>query len=577
MNFKVALLVPGLMTLGFAARTQWTDSSTHFLRHGETREWSSFPSVVKDSQLVIHFDTKNTYGPGTLSLTQCDVNQTWKVNLNNKYLGNLTLDEKKMVTYFEFPAGLLKKKGNMLSIVPEPLKTSRPEDVTIGNVSIHPSAPAEMLSEVSVNIRVADKKNTFLPSRLTIINRKGALQPVSVKTGDTLAVRTGVIYSSTGLFTFTIPAGVYKIYASRGFEYGVDSMTLDAIAGDMVFRKLTVKHEVALPKWKSVDPHIHTQEFSGHGDASMIERLITIAGEGLDYGVITEHNKAVDVSATVKAKGLDKWFTPVIGDELTTPVGHFNVFPCTPGSVPAHEVKSWKEVQESLDKIPGKKVVILNHARDGHAGVRPSDSLQSRTVTAMPANAMEVMNSGSQQSNPRELYTDWLTLLTNGVVLAPIGSSDSHDVSRFIVGQSRTYVRADGDFIENFLKGRVGVSFGLFTDLEIDSSAGDGKIMVLIKVYSPSWISPSNVALYANGQKIFNSTFSDKDKQVGNYSLKELRVSVPPQGFTLVAIAEGADPVVPWWPIARPYSWTSPDVTPIVLGVSEVLRIGSRR
>lgn len=570
MKFKVYLLI-GLVNFTCAVEAQWADTATHYVRNGETREWSSFPAVVKDSQLVVHFDAKNALGAGTLSLTQYDVNQTWKVAINNKHLGNLEIDEKKMITYFEYPDGLLKSGDNVLTIVPEPVR-GRSDDITIGNLSINAKQVGKLNPDVSVVIQVADDQQTLIPSRLTVVDVHGALQPVATKGGDSLAVRRGVIYSSTGVFSFSIPAGRYKVYASRGFEYGVDSMSLQVKSGDRVVKRLTVKHEVSLPVWKSVDPHIHTREFSGHGDASMNERMVTIAGEGLHYAVITEHNKAVVITDSVKKKGLDKWFTPITGDELTTPVGHFNIFPATAAAIPPHDVKSWKEVKQNLDRIPGKKVVVLNHARDGHAGVRPSDSLQSRTVTAMPANAMEVMNSGSQQSDPHQLYMDWLALLSKGVKLTPIGSSDSHDVSRFIVGQSRTYVRADGDLTDNFLAGRTNVSFGLLTEIQADA-ADDNKLSVVIKVYAPSWITPTNVSLYANGQKIHSSRIRDQDRQVGNYYSKELTLARPPHDLLLVAIAEGADPKVAWWPIARPYSWTSPDVTPIVLGISEVISI----
>ena len=54
-------------------------SKNYFLRNGQTREWSDFPEVVKDSQLVVQFDLKKATGAGTLSLTQYDVNQVWKV------------------------------------------------------------------------------------------------------------------------------------------------------------------------------------------------------------------------------------------------------------------------------------------------------------------------------------------------------------------------------------------------------------------------------------------------------------------------------------------------------------------
>lgn len=570
MKRRTALFI---LVLVFSAQAfnQLPDASIHHIRNGKSREWSSFPEVVKDSSLTIQFSSTYT-GTGTLSLTQFDVNQTWRVMLNGKHLGNLTLDEKLMTSYFNIPAGLLKQK-NSLNIVPDPASPNRSDDISISNIFIAPKPATDLFSEASVGVTVTNKEHIPLPSRLTIVNKNGALQPVSAEAGDSLAVRTGVIYSATGYFTFKLPAGSYKVYASRGFEYGVDSMTLELSSHKIVSKHFVLEHEIVLPDWKSIDPHVHTQEFSGHGDASMNERIISIAGEGLNYAAITEHNKAIDIADQVKVRGLEKWLVPITGDELTTPVGHFNILPVEPGRIPEHDVKTWKEVQQNLDKIPGKKIVILNHARDGHAGVRPIDSLQARNVSALPFNAMEVMNSGSQQTDPRQLYMDWLTLIGRGIVLTPVGSSDSHDVSRFIVGQSRTYVRSAGDLMDNFLKGRAGVSFGLFTTLNLDSAAEPGKLRILMRVYAPSWTKPTNVALYANNEKIFSDVVGDKDRQVGHYYEKDLTITRPPHGVYLTAIAEGPDPKVPWWPIARPYTWTSPDVTAIVLGISEVLKM----
>src|SRR4051812_33528306 len=61
------------------------------------------------------------------------------------------------------------------------------------------------------------------------------------------------------------------------------------------------------------------------------------------------------------------------------------------------------------------------------------------------ANAMEVVNSGAQQTDMLRLVQDWFGLLNRGVNLTPVGSSDSHDVSRYIVGQGRTYIRCKDD------------------------------------------------------------------------------------------------------------------------------------
>src|SRR5207253_818674 len=89
-----------------------------------------------------------------------------------------------------------------------------------------------------------------------------------------------------------------------------------------------------------------------------------------------------------------------------------------------------------------------NHARDLHSGYRPFGPEHHNAVTGenldgwrLRANAMEVINSGAQQTDMMRLYADWFGLLNRGFKLTPVGASDSHDVSRFVVGQARTYIR----------------------------------------------------------------------------------------------------------------------------------------
>lgn len=535
--------------------------NTH-LRDGIKREWSSFPLHAKDTQLVIHFKTSNVSHPKTLALTQTDVNHSWNVILNGNAIGNLSLDEKKMVSYYSVPPKTLNENDNTLIIRSESPIASQPDDIVVGNITLHEKSVENLLTESSLNI------HSGIPSRLTILNETNALQPIHAQPGDTLAVRSGVIYSGTGNFSFSLPAGKYMVYASRGFEYGVDSLLVFLGPGQKLSRKLTLKHEVDLKDWESVDTHVHTLEYSGHGDATMRERILTIAGEGLDYAVITEHNKVVDILDAVKKMKMENWFTPIAGDELTTSVGHFNLFPVS--SPPSPDVKNWQKVKESITRHGEVKVVILNHARDEHSGFRPIDTMERLTAEQFPVNAMEVMNSGSQQTNPRQLYLDWLGLISRGIVLTPVGSSDSHDVSRFIVGQGRTYVRK-GNLVENFLAGKAGVSFGLFTELEVDAKM---KNAVTVKIYSPSWIKPNKVRLFADGKEIYSSQITIHDKTGNNIFSRKINIPKISNETVLVAVAEGDDPSAPWWPIAKPYQHDSPEVNPIVLGLTGPVKIG---
>ncbi|MEO5997494.1 MAG: hypothetical protein ABIN89_12215 [Chitinophagaceae bacterium] len=94
-----------------------------------------------------------------------------------------------------------------------------------------------------------------------------------------------------------MPAGPCTIYAGRGFQYGVDSFKLVVKPGDTIKRGLVIEKEVPLDGWISCDTHIHTRTYSGHGDASMTERIITLAGGGIELPVITEHNYYEDIDS----------------------------------------------------------------------------------------------------------------------------------------------------------------------------------------------------------------------------------------------------------------------------------------
>src|SRR5205085_6828885 len=108
--------------------------------------------------------------------------------------------------------------------------------------------------------------------------------------------------------------------------------------------------------------------YSGHGDATADERVLTLAGEGVELPIITEHNRHVDYTAAAVKHGVRRFFTPVVGNEVTTAVGHFNIFPISvTAPVPDYRVKEWKPLAAGMART-GAKVIILNHPRDLHSG-----------------------------------------------------------------------------------------------------------------------------------------------------------------------------------------------------------------
>lgn len=596
--FSVLLLVSliSMLTPCFGQKKE-IDPGWHHLRNAGEREWSEFPSTAESNKLVVSFSCPENISATALSLRQYDVKLNWKVILNGHPLGELVTDEKDLVSYLPVPSGLL-KEVNTLEVT---CNDTQADDIMVGNIVLHHKAVDAILAEARVAVEIFDEDtHEYLPARITIINGMGILQSVSADTADHVAVRPGYVYTATGKIRLGLPEGIYTLYAGRGFEYGIDSARIEIKTGETVNQKFYIKREVSTIGWASSDTHIHTFTWSRHGDASAAERAITIAGEGIELPVLTDHNLHVDLKPFAIEKQVVRHFTPVTGNEVTTPVGHFNLFPLSADEpVINHNTRSWKSLEERIIDLDRTRAVILNHARDIHMKFRPFDPSRHLASAGMPLddrdffpNAMEVINSGSQQTDQFELMRDWFGMLNHGIVITPVGSSDSHDVSRFIVGQARTYIMSnDGDpanidvqeAVRNFVDGSVLVSFGLLAEIEINESYGPGELVpgsdeakVSVKVSGPSWTKADKVSLYANGKKIREAQISDGAaggiKWSGDWNL-----TVPPQDIFLVAVAEGPANPVPFWPIAKPYQPASPEWNPRVFGLTGAVWIDGDR
>lgn len=566
------------------------DNGYHYIQQGAEQEWNEFNSLVPIKQYRIEFETKHNKYEHCLQLRQYDVKTSWKVMVNEVQVGILSVDENDKQVYYSIEPGLLKTGRNIITLIPE----ESSDDILFGELYLHNRSLQEVLNEGQLNVNILEgSDHSFIPSRLTIINKKMILQSVGGKSNDTLAVRPGIIYTSTGRITIGLPAGEYRLYATRGFEYGVDSTDIRINSGDTIHTSLHLLREVETPGLVSSDTHIHTLTYSNHGDATLKERVITIAGEGIEMPVITEHNLSVNIASLADSMGLLGYFTPVQGTEMTTSFGHFNLFPLENSNVPDFDVKNWKEVKSNIQKDPSIKAVILNHARDIHKNFRPIDSSHMISKIGFqpeewpfPANAMELVNSGSTQTDPLQLTFDWFDLLKKGYKIAGIGASDSHDVSRFLIGQSRTYIKSNDSnvgkitttkVIDDLVAGKTMVSFGLLTEIKVNDKgeAGDtmmirGRARVKVKVSGPSWARAEKLTIYVNGLPYKVISINNSGKKGIKWEGEVKLPSIKGNSF-IVAIAEGPDDHLVYWPISKPYQPTSSHWNGSLLGISGVV------
>ena len=553
-------------------------------------EWAEFSGKTPHGRnLSVSFESKANGKEATLFLYQDDVKQGWRVSLNGKRLGNLERFESKVLHSLKVLADTLRDGQNKLAIE----APTAVDDIFVGGAFIELDPLDEVLSHSFFELRAFDKKTAgTLPCRFTITDAKDFLMPLQIKPSLRLAVRPGVVYSIDGKCKVGVLPGEYLIHATRGFEYGVDTFKVSVGQGETKKVTLQIGREVPTEGWVSCDPHIHVRTFSGHGDSTVEERIPTIAGEGIELPVATDHNHHTDFTPYQSSAEAQSHFTSVIGNEVTTKVGHFNAFPVKRGSpLPNHKMESWPELFRSIRATPGVEVILLNHPRNVHSNFSPTDPSHFNPVTGkslreggLDMDAIEVITSAALQADHMGPFRDWFALINSGRRVTAAGSSDTHDVNRYLLGQGRTYLRCPDKDVGKidvavasraFREGRALVSMGLLTKIKVDErfEVGDlatslpAEVTVEVEVLGPRWVKANQLTLYANGIPILEKNFTSAQDKILKANLRHV-MDRPKHDLYLVAIATGPGVTKPYWEIPRPYQYKTNKYVPRVLGAT---------
>lgn len=592
---------------------QVIDAGFYHLRNAEPPEWSRFSETPDADGLKVVFDLEAPDSFRLLTWRQEETKQSWELRLNGQKLTMLPRDHNLFEYGVAIPAGLLKAKGNEIEVT---TGSTTADDIRLGDLALHDAIQIladeereeilfqqrgfrRALPPMSVTVRLKGTEEGTgekMPCRFTILDvETGALVFVGAESDDRIAVREGIVYTLDGEATIRLAGDSthprrYRVYCGRGFEYSLsrEEILIDGTETDLKL-DFSLRHEVPTPGLVASDPHLHTFQFDRHGDCNLSERLISIAGEGIELPVSTAHDQHIDYREEASRIGADRWFTPVPGCEVTTHLGHFGAFPVEPGSTPAaYKMRPWPEIFKNIYATPGVRVCILNHGRDVHRGYRPLDPENFDLATGtfrhgwkLEANAMELINSGAQKTDPLQLVRDWFALLNSGHRIAGIGASDSHSVNFAIPGQSRTYLEAADDVpgaiavdkaIDSLVAGRSWVSFGLLVRLDLDAE----KKVVTARVLGPGWTTADRLRIIRDGEEILSLEIPEAaGKGAGEKYVKEFPLSdlMPREGGFLCAVATGPGITEGWWAIMPPYQPDSPDFAPFVMGISPALRL----
>lgn len=385
----------------------------------------------------------------------------------------------------------------------------RAEVKNVGRSQVMPVGPTLSLtvpSPIKVDFQILDADTSAaIPGRLLVIGDHPAFP--DNRLFETADRENGVVTQEHAIRGTTVdlgdgvdaplylPAGGnYRVYASRGTEWSVDSA---AVSGtDPVNLGFHLKHVVPTDGYYATDWHVHQV---GSPDSPVLsdERIRSAVSAGVEMFAVTDHDYVSDLQPLVEQMGLSNLLRVVPGIEVTPfPYGHFNSWPIQPDTSSAnHGAIDWgRGATDGLAMVPGEifaamrarggQMVQVNHPRDPgftefqaafdranlqfdfdmrtiygdyeHADVPndwlrlPETSLWSDQFTGLEiwnGFTMEDTNHDGLREDTKidRVMRDWLSMLSMGFYVTPAGDSDTHTSVADPLGMPRTYVRVADD------------------------------------------------------------------------------------------------------------------------------------
>lgn len=294
-----------------------------------------------------------------------------------------------------------------------------------------------------------------------------------------------------------LPAGKYRIAATKGMEWSIDADTIEVVSGHANTVELAIRHVVPTPGAVGCDLHVHARP-SFDSPVTAEDRVLSLVSAGVDFAVPTEHNIVGDYTAALDVLHLSKQLSHVTGVEVTTynpRFGHFGVFPYPPGGgVPPFKGTTAGAVFAAGRRPGAERVVQVNHPRlpsgIGYFHMVFFDPKVGRIPVGMRTDfdTLEVYNGYDLATRGRteQVMDDWFALLSLGKRFGPTGSSDSHRIQYQWAGYPRTYALVEpkqagetGQPIDNaavvgaIKRGHTMVTSGPMIELEVTS---EGKV-----------------------------------------------------------------------------------------------------
>ena len=548
------------------------------LHHLGEKEVKTFPPALKKPENprldATFLSLQGNATEWTLRLDQRQVTDDWAVELNGQAIARLNIVGPQTTAHFAVPPQTVKEGENKLSIVPR----GKGDEIIVGKIELlHESLrDVRKLGHVKVKVVVTGSTN-ISPVRITIANSEKIFADLYNVQPASAAWRNGIVYSAGTPVEFDLPQGEWMVSATRGMEWSQPRVTITTMLGGNADITLPIAREVDTTGYISVDTHLHTYTFSRHGDASYDERVVSLAGEGVEMAISTDHNHATDYRPKQAQLGLTPFFTPVIGNEVTTGNGHFNSFPFPKDAKnPNTKETNWVRLVEDI-RSKGVQYIVLNHPRWPAItnspfsiwGLNRASGAYTNSEVKLTMDAIEILNSTFTLKDPDFILRDWFALWSRGERVWGVGASDTHTV-RDIAGQGRTYVVSATDdpaainvdaVIKQMQAGNMSISYGIFGRAKVNDKFVMGQlakpekkeINVDFHVASASWAHPKRAVVYLNGVKVAEENLNQRPRAPFAETV-HFKIPAPKHDGFLICVAYGDGLKDPAWPTYANYT-----------------------
>jgi hypothetical protein len=477
---------------------------------------------------------------------------------------------------------------------------------TSSPVLFTPGTPWDLRLDVSpggeLRVRIVDP-DTERPvtARLLVHGVDGTLDPSFGP--DYRASGAGpLIDALRGEVTTPLPAGRYRVAATKGIEWSIDATNVEIQPGRQTGIELAPRHVVPTPGVVGADLHVHARP-SFDSPVSPEDRVLSLVAAGVDFAVPTEHNLVGDYAPMLATLDLTHELASVPGVEVTTfspRFGHFGVFPYR-GIVPPYRATTPTALFQAARRGDPTRVLQVNHPRlpmaIGYFNVfhyQPQSGKPPPAGMRMDFDTLEVFNGYDMAKNDRveAVMRDWFALLDQGYRFVATGDSDSHRIQYQWAGYPRTLIAVgEGEggekgpldpaaIVAALKKGHATVTNGPVIELAVAGGhPGDevvtteDPVTVHLVVRAAPWVDVTSVELVAGSQSLKTFPVPSRPTKLGREpgtmdeaaerTVRLERTMALPLGATntwVVAVARGTrklDDVLPFMP-TLPLAFTNP-------------------